>query len=143
MHSSSLALSTSIRSQDFPGMSVVAVLGHKLPNNRFVQNWTACVSIIRVSLTAGKSSFNKTEQWLSLPDWMRPEAGIFNPQDTSVVEQMKFLLDKCHTMLCADIIIEEFSKYGSPPEWVWLFSRTAVAKRADKCGSWAGIYISK
>ena len=35
-----------------------------------------------------------------------------DPQDVSVVEQMKFLLDKCHTMPCADIIIEEFSGRG-------------------------------
>lgn len=30
---------------------------------------------------------------------------------------------------------------GSAPEWVWLFFRTGVAKRADKCGSVTGIYI--
>ena len=29
---------------------------------------------------------------------------------------------------------------GSAPEWVWLFFRTGVAKRADKCGSVTGIY---
>jgi hypothetical protein len=33
-------------------------------------------------------------------------------QDVSVVEQMKFLLDKCHTMLCTSIIIEEFPGRG-------------------------------
>lgn len=30
---------------------------------------------------------------------------------------------------------------GSAPEWVWLFFRTGVAKRADKCGSVTGIYM--
>ena len=35
-----------------------------------------------------------------------------DPQDVSVVERMKFLLDKCHTMSCADIIIEEFPGRG-------------------------------
>ena len=29
---------------------------------------------------------------------------------------------------------------GSAPEWVWLFFRTGVAKRVDKCGSVTGIY---
>ena len=29
---------------------------------------------------------------------------------------------------------------GSAPEWVWLFFRNGVAKRADKCGSVTGIY---
>ena len=31
---------------------------------------------------------------------------------------------------------------GSAPEWVWLFFRTGVAKRADKCGSVTGIYTT-
>lgn len=35
-----------------------------------------------------------------------------HPQDVSVVEQMKFLLDKRHTIPCAYVIIEEFPKHG-------------------------------
>ena len=50
-----------------------------------------------------------------------------NPQDVFLVEQRKFLLDKCHTVSCADIIIEGFSRCGCFPVRVWLKVRADVA----------------
>lgn len=45
-----------------------------------------------------------------------------DPQDISVVEQMKFLLDKCHTMTCAGIITEEFLGRTDHRDGVTVFS---------------------
>ena len=44
-----------------------------------------------------------------------------DPQDVSVVEQMNFLLDKCHTLSCADTIIEKIQKCGCPRDGVAVF----------------------
>ena len=44
-----------------------------------------------------------------------------DPQDVSVVEQMNFLLDKCHTLSCADTIIEKIPKCGCPRDGVAVF----------------------